>query len=96
MSLFKKLKLVPHDHIKAGQEKNTEVKTTNVISLQSEKKPAKSYNISRDERIINIIDSDLDRITKLEVLKKNFEDNVRTQKKFGYSEKNPLLFQGNC
>ena len=74
------MKLVPHDHIKAGQEKNTELKTTNVISPQSEEKPAKSNYVSRDERIINIIDSNLDGITKLEVLKKIFEDNVQVQK----------------
>lgn len=91
MSLFKKMKLVPHDHIKAGQEKNTELKTTNVISPQSEEKPAKSNYVSRDERIINIIDSNLDGITKLEVLKKIFEDNVQVQKNLVKIRKEPIV-----
>ena len=91
MSLFKKMKLVPHDHIKAGQEKNTELKTSNVISTQSEEKPAKSNYISRDERIINIIDSNLDGITKLEVLKKIFEDNVQVQKNLVKLRKEPFV-----
>ena len=85
------MKLVPHDHIKAGQEKNTELKTTNVISPQSEEKPAKSNYVSRDERIINIIDSNLDGITKLEVLKKIFEDNVQVQKNLVKIRKEPIV-----
>ena len=85
------MKLVPHDHIKAGQEKNTELKTKNVISPQSEEKPAKSNYVSRDERIINIIDSNLDGITKLEVLKKIFEDNVQVQKNLVKIRKEPIV-----
>ena len=85
------MKLVPHDHIKAGQEKNTELKTSNVIPPQSEEKPAKSNYISRDERIINIIDSNLDGITKLEVLKKIFEDNVQVQKNLVKLRKEPIV-----
>ena len=85
------MKLVPHDHIKAGQEKNTELKTTNVISPQSEEKPAKSNYVSRDERIINIIDSNLEGITKLEVLKKIFEDNVQVQKNLVKIRKEPIV-----
>ena len=85
------MKLVPHDHIKPGQEKNTELKTTNVISPQSEEKPAKSNYVSRDERIINIIDSNLDGITKLEVLKKIFEDNVQVQKNLVKIRKEPIV-----
>ena len=91
MSLFKKMKLVPQDHIKIGQEENTRQKTTNVISPQSEEKQSKSNFISRDERIINIIDSNLDGITKLEVLKKIFEDNVQVQKHLINLKKEPIV-----
>ena len=91
MSLFKKMKLVPHEYKDVSAEISPP-KSFNIDSSQSTfEKPNNSTNISRDERIINIIDSNLDGITKLEVLKKIFEDNVQVKKHMTIKKKEPIV-----
>lgn len=65
MSLFKKMKLIPND-------------SPNNYTLSSEKSKH-SNNQNDDERLINIINSNLDGHTKLEILKKIFDETLEVQ-----------------
>ena len=91
MSLFKKMKLVPMDTNDNLQSSSKLTNISKLIKSSDENITKKSANIAKDERIIDIIDSNLDGKTKLEILKKIFEDNVEVQKEIFEKKNKPSV-----
>ena len=90
MSLFKKMKLVPFES--KPEKEVTSLRTDVTQSVHTSDNIVKnSAIISRDERIINIIDSNLDSLTKLEILKKIFENNLQVQKEIVNQKRKPIV-----